>query len=220
MNIIVQVKNCIKAAIYQVKANIAVYSRHSGVDFIRKRKLTLPVLIRFLLCLESNSLGKSLLTFFDEGNPPTEPAVVQQRKKLLPAGMKYLFKTFNSLIKPYLSRRDYNGLTLIAVDGTDITSVGNPADTQTFFKSADGGYNLLHVNTLYDLDNHQFIDALILTKQPRDERKALFILLSQNTLPKDSILVMDQGYEGYPTIARLEKMHYYYVFREIGRAHV
>ena len=24
---------------------------------------------------------------------------------------------------------------------------------------------------------------------------------------------MDQGYEGYPTIARLEKMHYYYVFR-------
>ena len=213
MNIIVQVKNCIKAAIYQVKANIAVYSRHSGVDFIRKRKLTLPVLIRFLLCLESNSLGKSLLTFFDEGNPPTEPAVVQQRKKLLPAGMKYLFKTFNSLIKPYLSRRDYNGLTLIAVDGTDITSVGNPADTQTFFKSADGGYNLLHVNTLYDLDNHQFIDALILTKQPRDERKALFILLSQNTLPKDSILVMDQGYEGYPTIARLEKMHYYYVFR-------
>ena len=142
MNIIVQVKNCIKAAIYQVKANIAVYSRHSGVDFIRKRKLTLPVLIRFLLCLESNSLGKSLLTFFDEGNPPTEPAVVQQRKKLLPAGMKYLFKTFNSLIKPYLSRRDYNGLTLIAVDGTDITSVGNPADTQTFFKSADGGYNL------------------------------------------------------------------------------
>lgn len=51
------------------------YSRHSGIDFIRKRKLTLPVLIRFLLCLESNSLGKSLPTFFDEGNPPTEPAV-------------------------------------------------------------------------------------------------------------------------------------------------
>lgn len=63
MDIIVQVRNCIKAAIYQVKENISVYSRHSGIDFIRKRKLTLPVLIRFLLCLESNSLGKSLLTF-------------------------------------------------------------------------------------------------------------------------------------------------------------
>lgn len=86
MDIIVQVKNCIKAAIYQVKANISVYSRHSGIDFIRKRKLTLPVLIRFWLCLESNSLGKSLLTFFDKGNPPTEPAVVQQQRKLLPAG--------------------------------------------------------------------------------------------------------------------------------------
>lgn len=86
MDIIVQVKNCIKAAIYQVKANISVYSRHSGIDFIRKRKLTLPVLIRFLLCLESNSLGKSLLTFFDKGNPPTETAVAQQRRKLLPAG--------------------------------------------------------------------------------------------------------------------------------------
>ncbi|MCI6191741.1 MAG: hypothetical protein MR644_01790 [Megasphaera elsdenii] len=118
--------------------------------------------------------------FFDEGNPPTEPAVVQQRRKLLPLGMKYLFKTFNSFIKPYLSRRDYNGFTLIAVDGTDITSVGNPADAQTFFKSASGGYNLHHVNTLYNLDSHQFIDDLILTKQPRDERKALFILLSQN----------------------------------------
>lgn len=61
MNIIVQVKNCIKAAIYQVKANIAVYSRHSGVDFIRKRKLTLPVLIRFLLCLESFLMKAILL---------------------------------------------------------------------------------------------------------------------------------------------------------------
>ena len=70
-----------------------------------------------------------------------------------------------------------------------------------------------HVNTLYNLDSHQFIDDLILTKQPRDERKALFILLSQNTLPKGSVLVMDQGYEGYPATARLEKMHYYYVFR-------
>ena len=79
MNIIVQVKNCIKAAIYQVKANIAVYSRHSGVDFIRKRKLTLPVLIRFLLCLESNSLGKGLLTFVDEASPPTESAILLQR---------------------------------------------------------------------------------------------------------------------------------------------
>lgn len=49
MDIIVQVKNCIKAAIYQVKANISVYSRHSGIDFIRKRKLTLPVLIRFFI---------------------------------------------------------------------------------------------------------------------------------------------------------------------------
>ena len=64
MDIIVQVKNCIKDAIYQVKANISVYSRHSRIDFIRKRKMTLPVLIRFLLCLESNSLGKSLLTFY------------------------------------------------------------------------------------------------------------------------------------------------------------
>lgn len=67
-------------------------------------------------------------------------------------GIKFvLFKTFNSFIKPYLSRQDYNGFTLIAVDGTDITSVGNPADVQTFFKSASGGYNLHHVNTFLTL---------------------------------------------------------------------
>ena len=59
MNIIVQVKNCIKAAIYPVKANIAVYSRHSGVDFIRKRKLTIPVYIRFLLRMAYNTLVKT-----------------------------------------------------------------------------------------------------------------------------------------------------------------
>ncbi|MCI7199393.1 IS4 family transposase [Megasphaera elsdenii] len=214
MDIIVQVRNCIQTAIYQVKENIAVYSRRSGIDFMRRRKLTLLKLIHFLLCLESGSLGRCLLTFFDQGEiPPSEPALVQQRQKLLPSGMKYLFKTFNSLVQPLLSRWDYAGFFLIAVDGSDITSVGNPDDTKTFFKTAHGSYNLLHVNTLYNLSTHQFIDALVLRKHPRNERKAMFTLLSQNTLPEGSILVMDKGYEGYSTIARLEKMHYYYVFR-------
>lgn len=65
MDIIVQVENCIKAAIYQVKANISVYSRHSEIDFIRKRKLTLPVLIRFLLCLESKTVSTYCGNFFE-----------------------------------------------------------------------------------------------------------------------------------------------------------
>lgn len=63
MDIIVQVRNCIQTAIYQVKENIAVYSRRSGIDFMRRRKLTLLKLIHFLLCLESGSLGRCLLTF-------------------------------------------------------------------------------------------------------------------------------------------------------------
>lgn len=90
-------------------------------------------------------------------------------------GIKFvLFKTFNSFIKPYLSRRDYNGFTLIAVDGTDITSVGNPADVQTFFKSASGGYNLHHVNTfltlaLWAAPTHKAIAVFFCSLQDRGD---------------------------------------------------
>lgn len=90
-------------------------------------------------------------------------------------GIKFvLFKTFNSFIKPYLSRWDYNGVTLIAVNGTDITSVGNPADVQTFFKSASGGYNLHHVNTfltlaLWAAPTHKAIAVFFCSLQDRGD---------------------------------------------------
>ena len=46
----------------------------------------------------------------------------------------------------------YKGYRLLAADGSDIHYPTNPAETENYFSVPDGrGYNLMHLNALYDI---------------------------------------------------------------------
>ena len=111
--------------------------------------------------LRQRSLSRELLDFFqDAPDTVSAPALVQQRDKLLPEAMEHLFRKFTGTLP---SCGTLEGYRLLAVDGSDVKIPPNPADADPYHQGASGqrGYNLLHLNALYDLESRLYQDALV-----------------------------------------------------------
>ena len=82
----------------------------------------------------------------------------------------------------------------------------NVHDKMTHFNSTkDGrGYNLLHLNALYDLENQLYLDAVIQNGREEHESRALVELDDRSWLKEPAILIADRGYEAYNNIAHIE----------------
>lgn len=73
--------------------------------------------------------------------------------------------------------KDYQRYRLLAVDGSDRHVAADAADTDNYFQNGPNkkGYNLLHLNVVYDLCNRLYVDALIHPRRWFNERKAMAI---------------------------------------------
>ncbi|WP_342437950.1 hypothetical protein NSS79_01145 [Paenibacillus sp. FSL L8-0436] len=93
-------------------------------------------------------------------NTATTSAFVQQRNKILPSALEFLFHQFT---QSYTDIKDYRGYRLLAVDGSYLHIATDSADTDTYFQSQPNmnAYNLLHLNAAYDLCNRLYVDALV-----------------------------------------------------------
>lgn len=71
------------------------FTRSPGKDFTRKRKLDFASVISVLLSMSAGSTANSLMDYFkfDPATASTS-AFVQQRAKLKPEAMEYLFRRF------------------------------------------------------------------------------------------------------------------------------
>ena len=169
-------------------------------NFTRNRKLPMEDLIKTLLSMEGGSLNKELykLTLCNSANV-TPSAFVQQRNKLRPEGFKALLDQFNERCD---SRRMFRGYKVYAVDGSDVNIHRNPSSDSFICPSTyPEGYNLLHLNALYDLLNRTYKDCIIEAKNKCDERTALYEMLARNQFNQPSILIVDRGYEAYNMFA-------------------
>ena len=111
--------------------------------------------------------------------------------------------------------RSWNGYTLLAVDGSHVQIPSNIHDKATHFNSTrDGrGYNLLHLNTLYDLESQLYLDAIIQSGREEHESRALVELVDRSELKEPVILIADRGYEAYNNIAHIEQRGWNYLIR-------
>ena len=72
------------------------------------------------------SLRDEMLDCIDfEEMPATVSALVQQRNKLLPEALEYLFREFTNRSH---NPKTYKGYRLLAVDGSDLQFTANPND--------------------------------------------------------------------------------------------
>jgi len=191
----------------------AAFVKNPEKDFTRKRKLPFETVIQLLLSMGGNSIYKELLEANGyDANTATTSAFIQQRDKILPNAFEFLFHEFtNTMTDP----KTYKEYRLIAVDGSDLHLSTDPNNPETYFqnKPEEKGYNLLHLNALYDLCNRIYIDAHVQTRRNANEHKSLTKMVDRSPISDKVILLADRGFENYNNFAHIERKGWNYLIR-------
>lgn len=207
-----KLKKLLKTTIQEMARNSDQFAQSPGKDFSRKRKLDFATLIAVLLSMGGGSTTSCLMDYFkfDPATASTS-AFVQQRAKLKPEAMEYLFHRF---VQDSSVKRRFHGYRLLAVDGSDLQIFADPTDKESYYPGANGQhpYSLLHLNALYDLENQIYTDALIQKSRAWNEHRAFADMVDRAEIRK-VILLADRGYEGYNNMAHLQEKGWYYLIR-------
>ena len=209
---ILSVKKKLAACISQLKEVSWMFSKKPGVYFTRDRKLPFEKIISTLLAMEGGSLTSELLKRFGcSSDIASASAFVQQRGKLSEEVFPMLFSLF---IKKTDSSKRYKGLRILAADGSDIQIPANPGCPDSYFPGANGQapYSLLHLDAMYDLLQHTYMDAILLGKRAENEQSSLCKMVHRSTL-KDVLLMADRGYEGYNLLAHIQEKGWKFLIR-------
>ena len=206
-------KQTLTSLIQEMSAAPAPYVKNPKADFTRKKKLPFETVMQLLISMGGNSLYKELLE--SQGydvNTATTSAFVQQRNKILPSAVEFLFHEFT---QSHTDIKNYRGYRLIAIDGSDLHIATDAADTDTYFQSQPNtkGYNLLHLNAAYDLCNSLYVDAIVQPRRLCNEGRALAAMVDRSPIKGKTIVIADRGYESYNNFAHLERKGWNYIIR-------
>jgi hypothetical protein len=197
--------NRLLSIITRMSGQTSLFCVHKLSDFSRNRVFTFENTIKFILGMAGNSLNKELYDFFkDKDYSATASAFVQQRAKIKPYAFEHLFKEFD---KACSDSKTYKGYHLYAVDGSALNIPRNPNDSDTYLSQ---GCNQLHLNALYDLENHTYLDCMIQGRAKMNEVHACTEMVKRNRFHK-AILIADRGYGSLnliETVNRTEGLNY------------
>ena len=189
------------------------FSKAPEKDFSRHRKLPFHKLVKLMIGMEGSSLGHEMLNCFHfSKETPSVSALIQQRTKLLPEAISFVF---SAVVKTFPCRRDIDGYRLIACDGSDLHYASNPSETDCFFRldEQSRGYNLMHLNALYDLYSRRYVDAIIQPSRQRDEVGAFVSTIDRFPADDKTIFTADRGYESYNVMAHIIEKGMYFLLR-------
>lgn len=143
-------------------------------------------------------------------NTPTASAFVQQRSKIKPEAFKKIFDDFSNGITNSFNTE----LPILAIDGSDVQIPTNPYDLESYFPGTNEkkGYNLLHLNALFDLQHHIYLDAIIQKRKDWNEHIALQKMIDRSTIPI-ALVIADRGYESYNNMAHIQEKGWKFLFR-------
>lgn len=205
------IRKLLTSEIKKVAENVSMYCENPKSDFVRNRKLPVEVLLRGIIGMESKSLTNELIDLFHASpDMPTSSAFSQQRCKLKPEAFKAVFDGFSRELRKEFSEE----LPVFAVDGSDIQIATNPQDEASYFPGLNGqkGYNLLHLNALYDLSHRIYLDAVIQKRLDLNEHKALQTMVDRSDIPK-ALIIADRGYESYNNMAHIQEKGWFFLIR-------
>ncbi len=207
-----KLKKLLKTTIRDMARNKHLFTRSPEKDFTRKRKLDFASVVSVLLSMSGGSTASSLMDYF-KFDPATasSSAFVQQRAKLKPEAMEYLFQRF---VQRSPAKKTFHDYRLLAVDGSDIQIFADSNDKGSYYPGVNGQhpYSLLHLNALFDLENRIYTDAVIQKSREENEHKALTTLVDRAEI-FNAILLADRGYESYNNMAHLQEKGWHYLIR-------
>lgn len=108
----------------------------------------------------------------------------------------------------------FDGYRLLAVDGSDLGVSHNPSDSDTYLHPhSEKGFNLLHLNAMYDLCNKLYVDAVIQPGRKVNEYRALTEMVDRSSIQGKVLILADRGYESYNVFAHAEQKGWNYMVR-------
>ena len=207
------IKNKLFECINELCENKKNYCVNPNSNFTRKSLLDFSTVMKTVLSFTDKSLNNEIVDIFlPKGFIVTASALIQQRSKIKTSAFYDLFTMFSQRTQPTSL---FKGFRLIAVDGSDIQIPVNPEDKDSYFEGTNGQapYNLLHLNALYDICSHTYVDALVQKRRNCDERNALISMLKSGRFVSNTIIVADRGFESYNVMANLQELGLFYVIR-------
>ena len=216
-----EIKGKLQSIIAEMAGTPWLFAKKPKKDFTRKRKLTFQNMLLLLLGMAGKTIRSELLEFTGfQADTATVSAFIQQRAKLLPAALEFILHTFTPAPEDIKRVR---GFRLLAVDGSDLHTPTNPQETESFIQTSTHakGFNLLHLNALYDLTNGIYTDAILQNRRNVNEHKALTALVDRSAISGKVLVIADRGYEAYNNLAHIERKGWYYLIRvkDIASAH-
>ena len=206
------VKRVLNDAIQAITDYKWLYSVRPGKDNTRNRKFPFGKMISSILAFRGGTLNREIMDLFGlDPDVGTSSAFIQQRAKILPEAFECLFHNFTSNVD---QNKLYHGLRLLAVDGSDLQIATNPNDPDSYYTEVNGrkAYNLLHINAMYDLLQHTYMDAVIQKSRHSDESGALTGMVDRSNI-ENALLLADRNYESYNNLAHMQEKGWYYLIR-------
>ncbi len=123
-----------------------------------------------------------------------------------------MFHQFTDFLCP---QKKFRGYHLLAVDGSSLKSQAYPADAEAYRPRTERqhGWNLFHINTLYDLENRIYTNVIVQKEHTKHESKALCEMAERSGIADSVILLADRNYEACNNFAHLEKRGWKYLIR-------
>lgn len=181
--------------------------------FTRKpKKLSFIDDMKLIMSMGSSSIKEEMYKYFDYSlNTVSAPGFVESRVKIKEEAFKYLLDYMN---KAYPCDKTYKGYRLLAVDGSDITISTDKNDYETYEsnKNKSIGFNNLHLNGLFDILNHRYLNAIIQGLINENEKQAM-IDLAKNYKGDKAIFIADRGYEVYNIFENIRNTENYFLIR-------
>ena len=189
-------------------------AKNPSRDFSRTRKLSIEDLFMWLIRLGRDCLDTELRNLFKgrPGDAPTKSAVVQQRAKLSDNALPYVFNQFNNT---FPVSQTVNGVHIFAGDGSDLNIPPDGDDASAFipYNSNNGGYHQYHVNTIYGISEHRFIDVVVQPRKTLNENAALCEMVRRNPVEGECLYIMDRGYNSLHLMATIRETGNYFLIR-------
>lgn len=181
--------------------------------FSRARKCPLKKLLSVIFQMTRGNIPDAIFSSLlpkEKELPFSASAFIQQRNKLLVKAIRYIFIHVLQNLLRAIKIKLYHGYHLLACDGSDFPM---PSELTPSEPEADPHrkvqHTLLHLNGLYDVQNHFYVAVSMKDKLHCSERVELLSLVDElyrgsGLYPPDkSIVICDMGYESYHIFTRL-----------------
>ncbi|MGN6713045.1 IS4 family transposase [Anaerocolumna jejuensis] len=160
-----------------------------------------------------NTISKELWNYFGYSTTTVSAsAFVQQRSKIKYQAIEEIFHSFvNKCDRQSL----YKGYRLLAVDGSDVRLPTDKREIFTYLANDDTseGYNLLHLDAMYDILQHIYVDVSLQPKIGMNEHSALVSMIDRSKIQDKAIIIADRGYASFNNIVHCQEKNWSYIIR-------